>query len=446
MYIKTLITLFLLLQTSLFALTLEKERETFISGQIYDTVFDTNNQRIYAGNYNGLNVLDDNLGELFKLELLDPVHKIALDRQNSRLFLANDNSGLRILDINNGDEVVLLASLETGAQCKDVKYLNEENLVVVVDDVAGLKLIDVSDSNALSVLDHYPFLSSIKSIAIDEDKKSIYIALNSFDIMKISYKARNFSMISHLGKIENVEEILYYEEALIAVTPNAITTHTINSLGFLEQLSGVSVHNAKEIEIMNQTLFASSSANIALIDLKNLDQLNVSEYYLLEESLHATMVDALSQKVIISYWDKGLALLHLSYDVKEQKELDLECIDEEVYAKNPKTLGWATFYSSCDIPDGWERTPVVPATLKSKIVGRLTNAKLATLPSGWHLLGTGRYVEDVSEFKNIKALWTYKGSAWKSFSPDEKSLASMQDAGFEIATSINALEGVWIEK
>lgn len=125
----------------------------------------------------------------------------------------------------------------------------------------------------------------------------------------------------------------------------------------------------------------------------------------------------------------------------------------EIYAKSPNTNKWITFSNPCDIPEDWESTiqkPIenllVDCNNSTEVQSNITQDKIETLSTGWHLLGTATDINDTSIFDNTNAVWKYD-NGWKAYSPNSAT-QSLIEATNSIDTleNIGADKGFWINK
>jgi hypothetical protein len=444
MFFKLVIAIFLSF-TTLFALSFEAIDAKYIAGQIYETEVSHDGETIYAANYNGLNVLNSELQEVYKLDLLYPVRKIINDTDRKLLFLANDHSGVSIVDVMDEQEPKLLASFKTGSQCRSIAYRKPWNQIIAIDDVSGLNLLDISQKNSPKLLQNFAFLSPIVAFTMDERQESIFLGLESGDILKVGVSGTGFEDVTILGKVAGVKSLVYKSGYLNVLSDNTLFTYQLSQSNQLIQHSSLNLDMPVELKLYGEYILISSTSYIAIVNNSNMSSPTIESYYNSSDRLYHTCVDSVRNRLFLSYWDNGLEVL----DIRNDDILTIEinpCISKNVYAKNPRTGGWASFYSDCDIPTGWESTEVVPPQLIRQLQTVITPEQIEALDNGWHLLGTGVSIENLKTFQSAKALWTFKDGEWKSFSPNQKSLHSMQNAGFETLKKVEALQGIWVEK
>ena len=123
----------------------------YFKGQPYDVIID--GSRAYVGLDTGIHVFDVGnpaaIVELDHFYLPSPAFQIALE--NNLLFVANGESGLAILDVQDPSDLILRGSLSTGSVSfgvcvlNDVAYLAEVGLTPAGD---RLRIVDVGTPSA----------------------------------------------------------------------------------------------------------------------------------------------------------------------------------------------------------------------------------------------------------------------------------------------------------
>ncbi|MBD3216707.1 MAG: T9SS type A sorting domain-containing protein [candidate division Zixibacteria bacterium] len=95
-----------------------------------------------------------------------------IDLNNDRLYLANGNSGLKIVDISDIEELRLLSSLETNEYCYDVRVVDQT--AYIADGYGGFLIADVSDPENPWIIAEY--LLEDEVVAVDVRDNLAYIA------------------------------------------------------------------------------------------------------------------------------------------------------------------------------------------------------------------------------------------------------------------------------
>ncbi len=90
-----------------------------------------------------------------------------IDLNNDRLYLANGNSGLKIIDVSDIEEPRLLASLETNEFCYDVRVVDQT--AYIADGRGGFLIADVSDPIDPQIIAGYLLEDEVVAVDVRDD-------------------------------------------------------------------------------------------------------------------------------------------------------------------------------------------------------------------------------------------------------------------------------------
>jgi len=160
------------------------------------------------------------------------------------------------------------------------------------------------------------------------------------------------------------------------------------------------------------------------------------------------------------------------------------CPTLNIFAQNPSNDLWVPFNNPCDIPLDWERKLILPDDFNTTAIGlppeisidenttavfnagfnvgkeyalnnlneyntsisNITQNKIDTLSTGWHLLGTGTDINDTSIFDNANTVWKYD-NGWKAYSPNSVTQSLIESSStVDTLENIGADKGFWINK
>ena len=145
------------------------------------------------------------------------------------------------------------------------------------------------------------------------------------------------------------------------------------------------------------------------------------------------------------------------------------CTQQITYAQNPKTKTWFSFPNPCEVPDKWKTTTTEPSnfnqtdlpvfnqqecnttiqTDKNISIPNINTEKLKELSAGWHLLGTGVTIDNLSIFDNVNIVWKWNETknGWEAYSSNKimKKLIN-KNPNVDVLKKIEADKGFWINK
>lgn len=127
---------------------------------------------------NGLEVYETNNTRnlLSILEFNNNIYHVTVSSDEKIAYLSSSN-GLEVVDINNSYNPYIIGSLILGKRLNKVILLENKKLALISDELS-IKVINISDSNKLTILKSTSFdLDEIHHLTFSKDKRLVYVAV-----------------------------------------------------------------------------------------------------------------------------------------------------------------------------------------------------------------------------------------------------------------------------
>ncbi len=103
---------------------------------------------------------------------------VILSSDGTKVFVADDNVGLQIIDISNPTNPTIIGAVNTSGSVEEVILSSSETRVFVADGHAGLQIIDVSNPTNPTIIGSVDTHSWAYGVALSADGTKVFIADN----------------------------------------------------------------------------------------------------------------------------------------------------------------------------------------------------------------------------------------------------------------------------
>ncbi len=246
---------------------------------------------------------------------------VALSKDNSKVFVANQNSGLRIIDVSNPTNLDVIATIDTPGYANDVILSTNGETAFVADGQSGMQLIDVSDPFTPSIISSVDTPGNVWNLSISENGSKVIIAdISGIQVIDISDTLRPLIVASatssnyiYAANISKEEDRAYatmgYNSGVFQILDisDQNVTSTVSSLGITK--------NANKIVISKdgrKVFVADGEAGLLIINISDSTAPSIIEYVNPAGYTNDIVLSADETKAFVADSYSGLQILDLT--------------------------------------------------------------------------------------------------------------------------------------
>ena len=118
---------------------------------------------------------------------------VTLSADGNTAYVADSNSGLRIIDVSDSSNPTLIETFDTSGSPRSVTLSADGNTAYVADEVSGLQIIDVRDSSTPTLTGTVDTSGSAYGVTLSADGNTAYVADFSSGLQIIDLVVEEFS-------------------------------------------------------------------------------------------------------------------------------------------------------------------------------------------------------------------------------------------------------------
>jgi hypothetical protein len=166
------------------------------SGDAYDVVISSDNTKAYVADiYSGLKIIDISNSTspslLSSFDLSGEAYDITLSSDGDIAYIATKDSGLQIVDISNSSKPILLGSYYTSGSTNGVTISSDGTKAYIADSIPGLQVVDISDKSAPALLGTYNTRYKGLDVTLSSDGNKAYVVDLSLGLQIIDVSLYN---------------------------------------------------------------------------------------------------------------------------------------------------------------------------------------------------------------------------------------------------------------
>ncbi len=390
-----------------------------------------------AGGYSGISgfqIENDTLTETGSALSAINVKDLALGSDENYLYAACDSSGLYVLNISDPENITTVTNFTSSGQIVDLDI--DGNTLVTGNDIGNVDMYDITSAETPVKLHTLLLNSGVKKVAVDGTLLAVGYengTLELYDIKTVTAPVikHTFTTFDTLNQIEFQDDNLVILDGKTGLYIYNVTYYDVPIIKGM-----FPVENGKGFSLKDTTFYLTTSDSLIYeINAQDITKLQYLGVHTLDS--YANSLTFYEDYLIASKLDRSLELFKVNVS---------SCSAGTIYGQNPLTGNWGKFYSSCDVPSGWATSTSTPSSLAEIEQEAYTKTDIDALSSGWHLLGTGKEITDLSIFDNAVSVWKYKDGKWYVYSSNPLLTDRIRVSdNYSSLEKIEAGMGFWVE-
>ena len=342
-----------------------------LAGWAYCAVFSQDEKVIYVGTNKGINIIDITIpGQPVLLDehnTTSPAFDIKLSSDGSKAYVANDDEGLLVFDLQDPTKLVYLNAITTITSHK-VTLNKEETRAYVTGGFKKIHIIDISEP--LSLLHTYKVSNTPSHITLSQNEEQMYVGVSSIiEVVDISTDIPTF--IRHMDAFGGPGQIRSNGKQLFVAVYNSLSVYDPSDVENPMILDRVSINpNVQQLRLDHNgsTLYISDGGNLTIVDVNDTENISLESSTDINGKSKIGKI-TLSQNdnlAFIPNYTSGLKI----YDVKDHQNIKfVGSIDTKGWALHVTLSKDNTRAYISDFQDGFTvvdvSVPTNPVTLNS---------------------------------------------------------------------------------
>ena len=303
------------------------------SGQARDVALSADGNTLFVADYNsGLRILDvTNPGDPVQLGAVDTAagtaRGIAISSDNKTVYLANAQTGLQLVDVSDLYSPSLLGSYNTPGSAQDVVISPDGNTAFVADNNGGLQIVDVSNTSSPSLVSSLTAFTAAYDIDVSQDGKYVYVADQTSGLVVVNVENLSnpisLATIGTAGFSSGVTMSNSGNKAYVADFNSGVLIFDVTDPGVPVQIGSYDTNGSSykiDVSDDDHNIYVADGAGLRVLDVRTPGSVKYLADVSLDEVSYAVAAASDGNSVFVATGSGGIKVLGLA--VKTYKSGD----------------------------------------------------------------------------------------------------------------------------
>lgn len=303
------------------------------SGQARDVALSADGNTLFVADYNsGLRILDvTNPGDPVQLGAVDTAagtaRGIAISSDNKTVYLANAQTGLQLVDVSDLSSPSLLGSYNTPGSAQDVVISPDGNTAFVADNNGGLQIVDVSNTSSPSLVSSLTAFTAAYDIDVSQDGKYVYVADQTSGLVVVNVENLSnpisLATIGTAGFSSGVTLSNSGNKAYVADFNSGVLIFDVTDPGVPVQIGSYDTNGSSykiDVSDDDHNIYVADGAGLRVLDVRTPGSVKSLADVSLDEVSYAVAAASDGNSVFVATGSGGIKVLGLA--VKTYKSGD----------------------------------------------------------------------------------------------------------------------------
>jgi subtilisin-like proprotein convertase family protein len=303
------------------------------SGQARDVALSADGNTLFIADYNsGLRILDvTNPGDPVQLGVVDTAagtaRGIAISSDNKTVYLANAQTGLQLVDVSDLSSPSLLGSYNTPGSSQDVVISPDGNTAFVADNNGGLQIVDVSNTSSPSLVSSLTAFTAAYDIDVSQDGKYVYVADQTSGLVVVNVENLSnpisLATVGTAGFSSGVTLSNSGNKAYVADFNSGVLIFDVTDPGVPVQIGSYDTNGSSykiDVSDDDHNIYVADGAGLRVLDVRTPGSVKSLADVSLDEVSYAVAAASDGNSVFVATGNGGIKVLGLA--VKTYKSGD----------------------------------------------------------------------------------------------------------------------------